>query len=98
MKAARPGKRFRNAHTRAQHNGTSTGWGRILCFLLAAVCLVIGVILVFIPGPAFVFFILAGALLASQWRKLAEWLDRGEVGLRRGWHRFKQKWSRFRNS
>lgn len=98
MKHARPGKRFQDAHDRARHNGASSGWARVALVALALVFLVIGIILVFIPGPAFVFFILAGALLAAQWRRMARWLDQTEVVLRRIGSRLKNRWLRFRHS
>lgn len=93
MKADRAGERFKHAHERARQHPITSGWGRVLCFALALVCVAIGVVLVFIPGPAFVFFILAGALIATQWWKMACWLDQAEVALRRLWTRLKNKWS-----
>ena len=60
---------------------------RISSIGLAVISTVIGVVLVFIPGPAFIFFMIAGALLASQWWALACLLDRTEIVLRRQWKR-----------
>lgn len=94
MKKSPPGERFVAQHERAKQNGLASGAGRVVCVALATVATAIGVVLVFIPGPAFVFFLLAGALLASQWRGLAEWMDAAELklrkalrGLRRGWRK-----------
>lgn len=91
MKTDRAGERFKHAHQRARRHPISSGWGRLLCFALALVSAAIGVVLVFIPGPAFVFFILTGALLATQWWKMACWLDQAEVAIRRSWARLKKK-------
>ena len=91
MKADQPGKRFRNQHKRAKKSGFASGWMRVVCLVAAAVSFVIGVVLVFIPGPAFVFFLLTGALLASQWFAAAKALDRGEVKGWQWWRRGKKK-------
>ena len=79
MKRDPAGERFRNEHRRARRSGATAGWARVLCLVLAVVCCAVGVVLIFIPGPAFVFFILAGALVASQSRVAARALDRAEV-------------------
>lgn len=92
MKKSPPGERFVAQHERAKRNGLASGAGRVVCVGLAIVAIAIGVVLVFIPGPAFVFFLLAGALLASQWRRLAEWMDAAELKLREGWRALRRKW------
>jgi hypothetical protein len=66
----------------------------ILRFLLAAVAAAIGFVLVFIPGPAVLFFLIAGALLAADWLPVARLLDWGEVRGRRGWHRAERLWKK----
>lgn len=94
LPAGRPGERFRNRyhqHHRSGHRGLA---GMIVRFLLAGVCTVIGFILVFIPGPAIVFFLLAGALLATDWLPVAKLLDWGEVRARRIWKRLAAFWDR----
>lgn len=92
IKKDRPGRRFQNEHRRARKNGADRGWVRIVSFALAAVFAAIGVVLVFIPGPAFVFFILTGAVLASQWMGVARFLDKSEVWLARRWRQMKRRW------
>ena len=91
MKRDPAGKRFRNEHRRAGHSGATEGWARVLCLVLAALCCVVGVVLVFIPGPAFVFFILAGAFLASQSSVAARALDKTEVKIRKLWGGLRKK-------
>lgn len=92
MKRDPAGKRFRNEYRRASDSGATNGWAKVVCIALAAVCVAIGVVLIFIPGPAFVFFIFAGALLASQWWSAARALDKAEVKTRSLWGRLREKW------
>ena len=92
MKTDRPGERFSKQHKRAKENGLATGWGRIICVFASFVSFVIGVVLVFFPGPAFVFFILSGVMLASQWKWVADLMDRGEVKGRKMWKNLRAKW------
>lgn len=54
----------------------------------------IGVVLVFIPGPAIVFFFLAGTLLALDWLWMARTLDWLEVKLRAWWESGRRAWRR----
>lgn len=68
--------------------------GRVVRLMIAAVAFVIGVVLVFIPGPAIVFFVIAGSLLAAESLMLAKTLDHLEIWIRlalrwarRFWHR-----------
>ena len=56
--------------------------GRIVQAGLALVLFAIGVILVFIPGPAILFFALSGAMVASESRLAARGLDWTELKLR----------------
>ncbi len=85
-----PGQRFQKEHDR--HERATQGRSPLIKAiypLLAILALAIGVVLAFIPGPAFVFFGLAGALMAMQSRTVAGWLDRGEVWARARVARFK---------
>lgn len=52
-------------------------------FVVAGVAVAIGLVLVFIPGPAILFFALAGMLLATESRAVARFLDWSEVTIRR---------------
>src|SRR5690348_1743209 len=86
LRQGRPGHRFRDRYHRHQRSKESNGWmGRIVHLVLAIVAVAIGVVLVFIPGPAILFFFIAGALLASDWLWMARVLDWGEVRLRSLW-------------
>jgi hypothetical protein len=78
-----PGQRF-ETHYRDQRktkNGRSP-LRRALFLLGAVLAFGIGVVLVFIPGPAVVFFALSGALLATQSLAIARAADRAELWLR----------------
>lgn len=92
---ARPGHRFQDRY-RAQHRPGAEGGllRRILHLALATVCAAIGVVLAFIPGPAVLFFLLAGALLASDWLWVARLLDWLEVKLRAIGRRARGRWRR----
>lgn len=97
FKSLPPGERFEKEHDR--HERASQGRSplfKAIYPLLAVLSLAIGVVLAFIPGPAFVFFGLAGALMAMQSRAIARFLDRGELRARalharyRAWRARKQ--------
>ena len=52
-------------------------------YLVAAVlCFGVGVVLTVMPGPGFVFFAFAGALVATQSTTVARFLDSAEVRVR----------------
>jgi|RhiMethySRZTD1v2_1073278.scaffolds.fasta_scaffold69591_3 putative transmembrane protein PGPGW len=83
FKRLEPGQRFQIAYRR--HRESKTGKSpayRILYVLLGVVALGIGVVLVFIPGPAIVFFFLAGAIFAMQSLWIARALDWTELRAR----------------
>lgn len=94
LPTGQPGHRFRKRYHEQQKSQNRGLLPMILRFLLAGVCGVIGFILVFIPGPAIVFFLIAGALLASDWLPVARLLDWGEVHVRRVWARVKKAWDK----
>ncbi|MGH7335962.1 MAG: PGPGW domain-containing protein, partial [Myxococcota bacterium] len=52
---------------------------KVTFVVIAIVCFAAGVVLVFIPGPAVLFFALGGALLATQSLWVARALDAIEV-------------------
>lgn len=94
MKRDRAGERFKNEHRRAAERGLRRGWMRVVFFAAALVSAAIGVVLVFIPGPAFVFFILSGALVAIQWWPAAKALDETEARAWPLWRRLKARFTR----
>jgi hypothetical protein len=89
LRALRAGKRFKHFH--AAHAAKRTGWARALTILLVLVCVAIGIVLAFIPGPAVVFFALAVALASTQSHWLAHKLDRAELYLRAVWRKHQRR-------
>ncbi len=88
LKRGQAGSRFQERYERHQHVRRIQPWyRRLLKFAFAAAAFVIGVVLIFIPGPAVVFFALAAWLLADESRRLSSALDWTEVRLHRviGW-------------
>lgn len=67
---------------------------RVLLLGLAVLLTAIGVVLMFIPGPAILFFFLAGALLAEESLPVARGLDWAELRLRAAWNALRRWWSR----
>ena len=95
LPAGPPGRRFRNhyyANQRTRRRGRILAM--VLRFFLSTVAAAIGFVLVFLPGPAIVFFVLAGALLAADWLPVARVLDWAEVRARWRWHCIKRLWRR----
>jgi hypothetical protein len=88
-----PGERFQKIHSAERGKSRRV---KVMYVGLAVVSLAIGVVLVFIPGPAVLFFALAGALLATQSSWLARQLDRLELWVRSVAASFK-RWRRKRS-
>ncbi len=90
-----PGHRFRDRYHQHQRSRNGRNWlRRLVRFVLAAVAFAIGVVLAFIPGPAILFFLIAGGLLATDWLWVARLLDWGEVKLRHAWQGARRVWQR----
>jgi hypothetical protein len=88
LKRGQPGRRFQAQYESSHRREKRASVGlRVSLMAAALVCFAIGVVLVFIPGPAFVFFILGGGLLASESRSVARVMDWSEVQARHlaGW-------------
>ena len=68
-------------------------FSRILLLVAALGALVIGVFLMFVPGPAVLFYFLAGTLLASESLYLARLMDWTEVRLRTLWKWGQRRWA-----
>lgn len=91
-----PGRRFEDRYVAARaariHGGWSHRLTRALRLLAALLALGVGLVLSVMPGPGFLFFLIAGSLLAAESRGVARILDRGEVRLRVGWVWSRRKW------
>jgi hypothetical protein len=88
-----PGRRFEDRYEAARAARLRGGWShrltRALRLVIAVLAFCLGLVLAVMPGPAILFFLLAGSLLAAESRGVARLLDRTEVRLRALW-----QWSR----
>ena len=90
---APPGDRFRSRYRRRKRdrqNGESQ-WSRPLLILAALLCMGIAVPLMVIPGPAVLFWALAGFLIAGESAAAAKWLDLTELTGRQLINRWKAR-------
>jgi hypothetical protein len=96
LKKGRAGHRFETRYESAKKARKNAEWsdqvGRIFRLFLALGLLAVGVVLVFIPGPAILFFFVGGGLLASESRFIARVLDWTEVKGRALWGWSKRHW------
>ncbi len=92
------GHRFRNRYYRRREIVATRGTtlGRLLVLFVALLCLAIAVPLMVLPGPAFVFFAIAGVILAGESRLLATLFDYLEVRVRYWIRRWKNRRNRRR--
>jgi hypothetical protein len=65
---------------------------RFLRLLVALGSIVVGIVLTVIPGPAILFFLIAGSLLSTESLFVARWLDWSELKLRAGWSWSQRHW------
>jgi hypothetical protein len=81
-----PGRRFEDRYEAARAARLRGGWShrltRLLRLVIAVLALGVGLLLAVMPGPAILFFLLSGSLLAAESRGVARLLDRAEVRLR----------------
>jgi len=82
VRASRPGHRFQDQFERAHAAGRGSTPARVLRISIALLALTIAGVLSVIPGPAIPFFFVAGALLASESRLIARFMDWIEVKVR----------------
>ena len=84
LRRGKPGRRFQARYEQSRRGGNQQGkLMRILLISAAVVCLLIGVFLAVVPGPAIPFFILGGGLLAAESRPVAKFMDWCEVRCRK---------------
>ena len=93
FRRATPGQRFQNRYRAHQKSRSASPLKRVLSLVLAPLSLAIGVVLMFIPGPAILFFFIGGTLLASHSRTAARALDWAEIKLRSWAERAKTWWN-----
>lgn len=94
----KPGRRFQDRYAEAEKSRTSAGWGqhgrRFLLLFVALASLIVGALLMFLPGPAILFYFFAGTLLAGESLYVARLLDWAEVRLRALWKWGARHWDR----
>jgi hypothetical protein len=90
LKSYPPGKRFQTVYEKQKD---APAWVKPVVIAGAIVAFGIGVLLSIMPGPAFVFYGLAGALLATESAWAARQLDRAELAARR----LHTRWKRWRS-
>lgn len=95
LSRSRPGRRFQNRYARRQKarakQAPSPRW-RVGRVTLAMASLVIGLVLIFIPGPAILFFAIGAGLIAAESQRAARFLDWSELRLRAFWGWASWKW------
>src|SRR5688572_27646844 len=98
LKRGRPGERFKKRYEAGQKANKVAGTGfkllRLSRIVIALGSLAIGVVLVFIPGPAILFFLLAGSLLASESMTVARFCDWSELKIRKSGSWLKRHWKK----
>ena len=93
LKSGLPGQRFANYY-KAFHRQHGFRWSTLLMILLSILSFAVGVILLFIPGPGFLFLLLGGALIAQESLTIARWMDRLELSLQPMFKRLQAWWQR----
>jgi hypothetical protein len=92
LKQSKPGERFVDAYERSYRTAREGfPWRKVIIIIAALVSFVIAFVLMFIPGPAVVFYFIGAGLLASEFRWMAVLLDRLELKLR-SLAKFLQRW------
>lgn len=95
LKRGKPGRRFVERYRAAQRKeNRATLATRIVRFTLATLAIALGLVFAVIPGPAILFFAIAGALLASESEVVARFLDWSEVKIRAVVNGAKRIWKR----
>jgi len=66
-------------------------WRRVIVFFAGGVILIVGLVLLVLPGPAIVFIPLGLAVLATEFRWARKWLSTGRRWLRGRFQKIKFK-------
>ena len=85
----RPGERFHNHHLRMQLRSRKHA---AVALALGVLLLVVGVVLLFLPGPGTPLIVFGVGLIASHSKRLSQRLDRNEPRLREAAHRALAWW------
>jgi hypothetical protein len=97
MPTGRAGHRFQDRYAEAKKARAHAGWGhrgrRFLLLFVALGSMIIGAFLMFLPGPAVLFYFFGGTLLASESLFMARLMDWAEVRLRSLWKWGERHWA-----
>ena len=96
LKRGHPGHRFQalHQHRRAQRTRAGTV-SRVIRLVVGGLLVVAGPIAGLVPGPGGILvFVFGMALLASELRVVARWMDWCEPKLHRAWTRVRHVWRR----
>ena len=95
LRRGAPGHRFQDRYEAGHRTRDRRSMvGRVVRMVIAVAFVAIGVVLMFIPGPAILFFLIAGGLLAAESRRVARALDWSEVKLRKLASWLKAQWQK----
>lgn len=90
LRRGRPGYRFQEWHRAHRHR--VDGWGRILTIFLGLLLVLMGLVLMAMPGPGLLVALLGLTLLGSTSLTVARALDRAELWLGPAWKRLQHWW------
>src|SRR5262245_21987361 len=85
----RPGERFRNHRVRMRYRPLHQS---MLAVGVGIVLVIIGIAMLFFPGPGSLFILFGLALVGTHSIKIARLLDRGEIAMRRLGQHLEQHW------
>lgn len=74
-----------------RRNKDSPVWRRVIVSFAGAVILIVGLVMLVLPGPAIVFIPLGLAILASEFRWARKWLATARRWLRGRFHKMRFK-------
>jgi len=96
LKRGQPGRRFKARYDAGRNARKDASWGfkvfRLARIIMALALVAVGIVLMFIPGPAVLFFLLAGSLLAAESLMIANVLDWAELRMRAAFSWLKRHW------
>ena len=93
LRRGKPGKRFVDFYRRRQEKRTSKA-GHVLWLVIGSALLLVGVVLLVIPGPGIPLVFLGAGFVAQESRWVAQTMDTVEVWIRGVIRWVRRKWSR----
>lgn len=93
FKASEPGCRFQDRYDR-QHEQGASPVRRVVTVAAGVALAAAGLVMMVAPGPGVAALVLGVGLIAGASRRVARFLDRAEVGLRRVYRAGRRVWRR----